>query len=72
VQKQVHFYTLFQESPDTPDLGQTGHFAWIYKNAFIRFWEANLRVSWVPARGKEKKGCFGGQKSPMFFPGYRR
>jgi hypothetical protein len=42
------------------------------QNAFVRFWEADLRVSWVPARGKEKKGCFGGQKSPMFFPGYRR
>jgi hypothetical protein len=30
------------------------------QNAFVRFWEADLRVSWVPARGKEKKGCFGG------------
>jgi hypothetical protein len=41
------------------------------QNAFVRFWEADLRVSWVPARGKEKKGCFGGRESQLFFPGYR-
>ena len=46
VQKQVHFYTLFQESPDNPDLGQTGHFARTYKNAFVHFWEAKPRAGW--------------------------
>ena len=59
VQKMVHFYTLFQKSPDTLDFGQTGYFTRTYKTFLYGFWEADLRVSWVPACGKEKKGCFG-------------
>ena len=60
VQKQVHFYTLFQESPDTLDLGQTGHFTRTSKNAFVRFWEADLKAGWGITGPNEKKGCFGG------------
>jgi len=37
VQKQVHFYTLFQESRDTPDLRQTGHFTRTYKTLLYAF-----------------------------------
>ena len=37
VQKQAHFYTLFQESPDNPDLGQTGHFTRTYKTLLYAF-----------------------------------
>ena len=36
-QKQVHFYTLFQESPENPDLGQTGHFTLTYKTLLYAF-----------------------------------
>jgi hypothetical protein len=33
----MHFYTLFQKSPDSRNLRQSGHFTWTYKTLLYAF-----------------------------------
>jgi hypothetical protein len=69
LQKPVQFYTRYPDRGFPCDSGQTGHFNSSGKNAYVRYWEAKLRVNWGAAWSNRKnRGFTGKYQSGLQYP----